>query len=267
MDGDTRVNLRTDQPHAARMYDYLLGGRDHYAADGAAVERALAAFPMLRTAAQENRAFLGRAVRYLVREAGIRQFIDLGSGMPTSQNVHQIAQGIEARARVVYVDNDPIVLAFGGAMLAQDERTAVVRCDIREPGRLLGDPTLRACLDLTQPIGVLAVGVLHFVEDRDDPAGIVRTFAEAAAPGSHVVLSHATADLAHDPALGVQAAYREQGVPLTLRDSERFGALFGGLDLVEPGVETVSEWRPTVPRNERPDPAHVSWYGGVGRVP
>ncbi|WP_268987331.1 SAM-dependent methyltransferase [Streptomyces radicis] len=257
---------RTDRPHAARMYDYLLGGRDHYAADGEAAEKALAIFPKLRTAAEENRAFLGRAVRYLVREAGIRQFIDLGSGMPTALNVHQIAQGIEPRSRVLYVDNDPIVLAFGGAMLAQDERTAVIRCDIRRPRDIIEHPRTAALLDLTRPIGVLAVAVLHFIDDEHDPEGVVRTFRDVAAPGSHVVLSHAASDLLPETARSLQAAYRAHGVPLTIRDRACFERFFEGLELVEPGIDMVSEWRPTAPADERPPREDVCWFGGVGRV-
>ncbi|MEV1008593.1 SAM-dependent methyltransferase [Streptomyces sp. NPDC049881] len=263
---DSPIDLRTDQPHSARMYDYLLGGKDHYSVDGEAAEKALGAFPMLRTAARENRKFLGRAVRHLVRETGIRQFLDLGSGLPTAENVHQVAQAVEPESRVVYVDNDPIVLVYGGAMLAMDERTAVIQGDIRDPHAILDNPVTTSLIDFSQPVAVLAVAVLHFVADEEDPAGIVRTLRETVVPGSHFILSHATADIAPEEAMGVQRSYRAQGVPLTLRTKERFTTFFDGLDIVEPGVQVVSDWRSTVPEAERPDPANVSWYGGIGRV-
>jgi SAM-dependent methyltransferase len=248
------------------MYDYLLGGKDHYPVDGEAAEKALTSFPMLRTAARENRAFLGRAVRYLAREAGVRQFLDLGSGLPTAENVHQVAQRVDPGARVVYVDNDPIVLVHGSALLAKDERTCVIQGDVRDPQAVLDHPQTRALIDFDQPVGVLAVAVLHFVGDEEDPDGIVRTLRDAVCPGSHLILSHATADLAPEAALGVQAAYRSQGVPLTLRDKARFTEFFDGMELVEPGVQVVSDWRSEVPEADRPSHADVSWYGGIARV-
>ncbi|WP_059013529.1 SAM-dependent methyltransferase [Streptomyces specialis] len=259
-------DLRTHQPHSARMYDYLLGGKDHYTVDSEAAEKALTAFPMLRTAARENRKFLGRAVRYLVREAGIRQFIDLGSGLPTAENVHQVAQSADPGAHVVYVDNDPIVLVHGSALLARDARTAVIQGDIRAPRAVLDHPQTRALIDFERPVGVLAVAVLHFVADEEDPEGIVRVLREAVPPGSHFILSHATADIAPEAAMGVQRAYRSQGVPLTLRGRERFTEFFAGLELVEPGVQVVCDWRATEPEHRRPDHADVSWYGGIGRL-
>nr|WP_277751065.1 SAM-dependent methyltransferase [Streptomyces hoynatensis] len=264
--GSSGIDLRTDQPHSARMYDYLLGGKDHYTVDGEAAEKALGSFPMLRIAARENRKFLGRAVRYLVEEIGIRQFLDLGSGLPTAENVHQVAQRSDPGARVVYVDNDPIVLVHGSALLATDERTAVVQGDIRDPGAVLAHPKTRELIDFSEPVGVLAVAVLHFVGDEEDPAGIVRTLREAVPAGSHFILSHATADIAPEAAMGVQRAYRSQGVPLTLRTRAQFSAFFAGLELVEPGVQVVSDWRATEPESERPSHADVSWYGGIGRL-
>ncbi|MFD5322229.1 SAM-dependent methyltransferase [Streptomyces sp. NPDC127098] len=260
------IDLRTDQPHSARMYDYLLGGKDHYEVDGEAAEKALSSFPMLRTAARENRKFLGRAVRHLVRQAGVRQFLDLGSGLPTAENVHQVAQAEDPDARVLYVDNDPIVLVHGSALLAKDARTAVIQGDIRDPRVILENEKTRALIDFDQPVGVLAVAVLHFVGDDEDPAGIVRTLREAVPAGSHFILSHATADIAPEAAMGVQHAYRAQGVPLTLRTRERFAEFFDGMELVDPGIQVVSDWRATVPEAERPSHADVSWYGGIGRL-
>jgi SAM-dependent methyltransferase len=265
--GVAAADLRTDQPHSARMYDYLLGGKDHYVVDAKAADQAIASFPMLRTAASENRKFLGRAVRYLVEETGIRQFLDLGSGLPTAENVHQVAQRADPGARVVYVDNDPIVLAHGSALLARDDRTAVIQGDIRDPRAVLDHPATRELIDFDQPAGVLAVAVLHFVGDDEDPEGVLRTLREAMPAGSHFILSHATADLAPDAAMGVQRAYRAQGVPLTLRSRELFAAFFEGLEVVPPGIEVVSDWRATEPAGARPAHADVSWYGGIGRLP
>lgn len=263
----TDVDLRTDKAHSARMYDYLLGGKDNYPADWEAAENAVAAFPTLRTAARENRGFLGRAVRYVVEETGIRQFLDIGSGLPTADNVHQVAQRHDPTARVVYVDNDPIVLAHGQALLAKNEHTTVVRTDIRDPRSIVEHPDTRALLDFDEPVAVLAVAILHFLSDEEDPASVLRELHRALAPGSVVVLSHATAEISPKTALGVQSAYRAQGVPLTLRDRAAFSELFAGFELVEPGVQVVSDWRSDVPEEDRPSHAEVSWYGGIGRLP
>ncbi|MGP4110539.1 SAM-dependent methyltransferase [Streptomyces sp. 4N509B] len=261
------VDLRTDRPHSARMYDYLLGGKDHYVVDAEAAEKALGAFPMLRVAARENRKFLGRAVRYLAQEAGIRQFLDLGSGLPTAENVHQVAQRVDPGARVVYVDNDPIVLVYGSALLGKNDQTVVIQGDMRDPEAILDHPRTRSLIDFDEPVALLAVAILHFVGDDEDPLGILRRLRQALPAGSHVILSHATADIAPEAAMGVQDAYRAQGVPLTLRGREEFTRFFEGTELVEPGVQVVSDWRSTVPVEARPDHADVSWYGGVGRIP
>ncbi|MFF8281278.1 SAM-dependent methyltransferase [Streptomyces albus] len=260
------TGLRTHEAHSARMYDYLLGGKDNYPADQKAAEAAMSAFPTLRTAARENRSFLGRAVRYVVEETGINQFLDIGSGLPTAHNVHQVAQQHDPEARVVYVDNDPIVLAHGRALLSTDARTTVIETDLREPRSIIDHPETKALIDFEQPVAVLAVAILHFISDEEDPAGLVAQLREALAPGSVLVLSHATAEISPETALGVQAAYRAQGVPLTLRDRAEFAKLFDGFELVEPGIQVVSDWRATVPESERPSHADVSWYGGIGRL-
>lgn len=260
------AGLRIHEAHSARMYDYLLGGKDNYAADREAAEAAVSAFPTLRTAARENRAFLGRAVRYVVEETGIRQFLDIGSGLPTADNVHQVAQRHARDARVVYVDNDPIVLAHGQALLSADTRTSVIEADVRDPRAIIEHPQTRALIDFSEPVAVLAVALLHFIPDEQDPCGLVAKLREVLAPGSVIVLSHATAEISPETALGVQAAYRAQGVPLTLRDRAAFAELFTGFELVEPGIQVVSDWRATVPESERPSHAEVSWYGGIGRL-
>lgn len=260
------TDLHTDQPHAARMYDYLLGGKDHFPADRAAAEGAVASFPTLRTAARENRRFIGRAVRYLVEEAGITQFLDIGSGLPTAENVHEVAQRHDPGAHVVYVDNDPIVLVHGRALLEEQGRTTVIQADARDPGAVLAHPGTRALIDFDRPVGLLVVALLHLIPDEDDPGGIVTALRDAVPPGSHIVLSHGTADISPETALGVQAAYRARGIPLTLRDRGVFEEFFTGLEMVEPGVQVVTDWRSEVPEDERPSHADVSWYGGIGRV-
>jgi hypothetical protein len=258
--------LRTDEAHSARMYDYLLDGKDNYPPDQEAAEAAMTAFPTLRIAARENRAFLGRAVRHVVEQTGIRQFLDIGSGLPTAQNVHQVAQRHDPESRVVYVDNDPIVLAHGHALLGADARTTVIKADIRDPRSIIENAETKTLIDFTEPVAVLAVAILHFISDEEEPGTIVARIREALVPGSVIILSHATAEISPETALGVQNAYRAQGVPLTLRDRSDFVELFEGFEIIEPGIQVVSDWRATVPEADRPSHAEVSWYGGVGRL-
>lgn len=259
------VDLKTDRPHSARMYDYLVGGKDHFPADRMAAEQALTSFPTLRTAALENRRFLGRAVRYLVQEEGIRQFLDIGSGLPTADNVHQVAQRYDPLSRVVYVDNDPIVLVHGRALLEENDRTTVVQSDLHTPQQIIDHPDTRQLIDFSQPLAILVVAIFHFVPDDAKVAEIMHTLVNAAPVGSFFVLSHATAEISPETALGVQEAYRDNEVPLTLRDRAEFQKFFTGLEMVEPGIQVVSDWRPDIPEKDRPSHAEVSWYGGVGK--
>ena len=186
--------IDTGKPHTARIYDYYLGGTDNFAADRRTAERAMQSWPAVRTAVRENRAFLGRAVRFLVAEAGIRQFLDIGTGLPSANNVHEVAQGLVPSCRVVYVDNDPIVLAHARALLTSspEGRTAYIQADLREPEKILNDPVTRQTLDFTQPIALMLVAVLHFVPDSDGPRRIVDTLLGALPPGSYLVASHVT---------------------------------------------------------------------------
>jgi S-adenosyl methyltransferase len=254
------------------MYDYLLGGKDHFEADRQAIAGLLKAVPSARTGARENRAFLGRAVRYLVAEAGIRQFLDIGSGLPTASNVHEVAQSVAPETRVVYVDNDPIVGAHGRALLTSGPqgRTTYIEADLRDPAAILRHPAVRATLDFGQPVALMLVAVLHFFPDAADPAGIVETLLGALPSGSYLVASQTTADF-NDPvqaADGVQAVQRA-GVPFQTRTAEEFARLgFCHLELVPPGVVVVSEWRPE-PAEEgpRPLPSEVAYYGAVGKKP
>ena len=259
--------IDTAKPHTARIYDYYLGGKDNFAADRRTAERALLFWPAVRAAVRENRAFLGRAVRFLVAEAGVRQFLDIGTGLPSANNVHEVAQGLVPSCRVVYVDNDPIVLAHARALLTSSPqgRTAYIDADLRRPAQILGDPETTATLDFTQPIALMLVAVLHFVPDGDDPRQIVDTLVDALPPGSYLTASHVTAE--HDPegVGGLERTYRAAGLPAQARTADEFADLaFRGLEVVDPGLVLVSEWRPDG-TGPRPLPAEVNWYGGVAR--
>lgn len=262
------VKIDQSKAHSARMYDYMLGGKDHYAIDRETAERAMQSWPAVRTAVRENRTFLARAVRYLVAEAGIRQFLDIGTGLPSGDNVHEVAQRLAPESHIVYVDNDPIVLAHARALLTSDPRgaTAYIQADLREPETILADPATREVLDFTKPIALNLVAILHFLVDEDGPAEIVRTLMDALPSGSYLVSSHVTPE--HDPegVHGLERTYRQGGVQAQVRNVADFERMaFPGLDLIDPGVVLVSEWRPD--REHRPGPAEVNWYGGVARKP
>ena len=261
--------IDVSRPHSARMYDYFLGGKDNFAIDRKTAEAALQSLPTLRTGVRENRMFLARAVRYLVAEAGIRQFLDIGTGLPSADNTHEVAQAIAPDTRIVYADNDPLVLAHARALLSSSPvgRTAYIEADLREPEKILADPAVRGTLDFSRPVALMLVAILHFIADEDDPAGIVAALLAALPPGSYLVASHISPD--HDPAGvgGAQRTYRASGVTAQPRSAEEFGRMcFGGLELVPPGVTLVSEWRPDE-SDLRPKPGEVNSYGAVGRKP
>jgi S-adenosyl methyltransferase len=259
----------TSRPHPARMYDYFLGGKNHFAVDRETAETVLAAAPTTRITARENRAFLGRAVRYLVAEAGIRQFLDIGSGLPTASNVHEVAQAVQPSARVLYADNDPLVLTQARALLtsAPAGRTAYIQADLRDPEAILSSPTVREVLDFGQPVALIIVAILHFIHDEFKPATAIATLLDALPPGSYLTASHVTGQHLPAEAAATTRTYRSSGVPLQVRDCDEFAALaFSGLELVPPGVVLVSEWRPES-SGPRPAPAEVNCYGGVARKP
>jgi hypothetical protein len=261
--------IDTSRPHPARMYDFFLGGKNHFAADRETAQTVLATAPTTLVTARENRAFLGRAVRYLVAEAGIRQFLDIGTGLPTTNNVHDVAQAIEPSARVVYADNDPLVLAHARALLTSSPagRTAYIQADLREPEAIVTSPAVRDVLDLSQPVALITVAVLHFVHDEFKPATVLATLLDALPSGSYLAASHVTGEHLPAEAAVTTRTYRSSGVPLQLRDSDEFARMaFAGLDLVPPGVVLVSEWRPDG-TGPRPAPAEVNCYGGVARKP
>ena len=259
--GPEPTDLRIDIPHPARIYDYWLGGKDNYPADRAAAESAIAAAADIPQAARENRAFLRRAVR-LCSEAGIRQFIDIGSGLPTRGNVHEIAQATDPGARVVYIDNDPIVLAHGRALLADNRSTTVLTGDLRDIEGILAGEALRGLIDPSEPVAVLMLAVLHFVSD-DAARSAVERVTEWAAPGSHLLLSHSTAEGNPKRAAEVVRTWDNTDSGIRIRGRAEVESFFTGWDLLEPGVTFVPLWRP-----ERPDQGSTRWmYAGVGRKP
>jgi SAM-dependent methyltransferase len=265
---DTGLGIDTSRAHTARVYDYLIGGKNNFAADREAAKNVVAANPATPIGMRQNRAFLGRTVGYLAAEARVRQFLDIGTGLPTTNNVHEAAQLVAPSSRVVYVDNDPLVLAHARALLtsAPEGRTAYIDADLREPEQILSDPVVHEVLDFSQPIALMLVAILHFILDEEHPAEIVATLVDALPPGSYVVASHFTTE--HTPAAVTGTrAYRSAGLPIQARDSDDFARLvFSGLDLVPPGVVLVSEWRPTG-TGPRPSPSEVACYGGVARKP
>jgi hypothetical protein len=261
------AEIDVSQPHTARMYDYYLGGKNHFAADRELAEKMLAVLPSARTAARQNRAFLGRAVQFLAEEAGVRQFLDIGTGLPTANSVHEVAQAAAPAARVVYVDNDPLVLAHARALLTSspEGRTAYIHADLRSPDAILADPVVRDVLDFSRPVALMLVAILHFIQDADNPAAIIATLLDALPSGSYLVASHVTHEHDRERFAAGQDTYKSSGVSARARDSGDFARLaFSGLELVPPGVVLVSEWRPQG-STPLPAPAEVGIYGGVAR--
>jgi hypothetical protein len=261
-------DLHTDRPHPARVYDYLLGGKDNFEADRTAAEAGIKANPNSRIPPRENRAFLRRAVRYLAAEAGIRQFLDIGTGIPTSPNVHQIAQEVAPEAHVVYVDNDPMVLAHARALLTSsaEGRTEYIAADLRDVDSIMSSPKLRAAIDLDRPVALLLIAIMHFVGDGDDPYGVAQRLLAALPSGSYLALSHLTGDF--DPVAWehVAAIYRRTGVTMRVRPKAEVERFFTGLELVDPGVDVITRWRPDS-SDVPPADGQVSVYGGVARKP
>jgi S-adenosyl methyltransferase len=259
----------TTVAHSARRYNYWLDGKDNFAADRESGDAIAAAFPSIRLSVRENRAFLKRTIGYLAREAGIRQFLDIGTGLPTADNTHEVAQAVASDARIVYVDNDPIVLTHARALLTSSPggATAYLDADIRDPDRILTDPDLHRTLDLSQPVGLVLLAILHFVDDAEDPHAIVARLVEAMPSGSYLVMSHATYD-PMPPAIVTQlkAAIARTGEKGGPRDRGQFARFFTGLELVEPGIVPIADWRPA-PGALPPPPAEVGVYGAVARIP
>jgi hypothetical protein len=256
--------LNVHVAHSARMYDYYLHGKDNFAADREAAEKVLANFPAMRTTAQENRAFLRRAVTYLAGEAGIRQFLDIGTGIPAADNTHQVAHRIAPDSRVVYVDNDPIVLTHARALLVGGS-TAYLDADLRDPDNILAQA--HALLDFGSPVALLLVSVLQFLTDDDQPYDVVTRLLSALPPGSHLVISHATADfLTAKTGPAGERIYATAGIPLQLRTHTEIARFFDGCDLIDPGLTPISQWRADAEPHPRPAPAEAALYGAVARV-
>ncbi|MFD5000014.1 SAM-dependent methyltransferase [Streptomyces buecherae] len=263
-----RFPLNTSTAHPARVYDYLLGGKTNYPADQDAARAMRSVWPSLPVSMWQNRDFMARSVAHLARERGIRQFLDIGTGIPTLPNLHEVAQGIAPESRVVYVDNDPIVLAHAQALLdsTPQGRTSFLQADLRDPESIIDSREVRDTLDLSQPTALSVIAVVHFLDDGDDPYGIVRRLMEPLPSGSFLALTTATADSAPDQMTGVAREYARRGMTLRLRSHERSRAFFAGLDLVEPGVVLVHHWHPG-PGQATVRDADVAMYGGVARKP
>lgn len=255
-------SVDVSQPSQARMYDYVLGGSHNFAADREAAEKVLRANPANRLGMFANRAFLRRAVRFLV-DSGIHQFLDIGSGIPTVGNVHEVAQKADPRCRTVYVDVDPVAVIHSRRMLENNDQATAIQADMRDPERILSDPDLLAVLDLDQPVALLMLCVLHFVTDEQDPAGLVGQYRDRLAAGSYLAVSHGTND--NDTGsrhTGAMKVYSQVVSQITLRPHARIAEMFDGFDLVEPGLVWVPRWRP----EEGKDASEMlHYYAGVGR--
>jgi SAM-dependent methyltransferase len=265
-------------PQSARIYDYWLGGKDNFAADREVAEALARQIPTIRVMVRSQRVFLARAVEYLVG-IGVRQFLDVGTGIPTANNVHEVAQAIAPESRVLYVDNDPVVLAHARALMTSTTQgaTAFIPADLREPDAIRGHPMLAQTLDLRRPVGLLLVGILHHLHDEDDPRGIITHLLDALVPGSHLVLTQPTADFDPQAMAGMAATAEGSGIPYVPRSRAETAAFFAGLDLVEPGLVPIPAWNPLgdrassaitqLPGTEGLDPYAVYGWAGVGRKP
>jgi hypothetical protein len=255
-------HIDLDRPNAARVYDYLLGGMANFANDREFAGRLTEIAPDAPTIARLNRAFLRRAVRYCL-DNGIRQFLDIGSGIPTVGNVHEIAHRIDPSARVVYVDIEPVAVAHTELMLADDDNTAVVQGDLLEPEKLLSSDAVRRLLNLDEPIATLIVAVLHFLDDDREPQAAVARYVDAMAPGSFLVLSHIAREDS-DEQSQARSLYQKDAVPILGRTPEQLAAFFTGLEIVDPGIVWTPQWHPENPDNVV-EPERSKGYAGVGR--
>jgi hypothetical protein len=264
------VVIDTSTPHPARRYNYWLGGKDHFAADRESGDQIARAFPTVVTAARANRAFLRRAVGYLA-EHGIRQFLDIGTGLPVPDNTHEVAQRVAPASRVLYVDNDPIVLTHARALLTGDPRgrTDYLQADLRDPRAILDSPQLQDTLNLGEPVGLLLVAVAHFIRDDDEALAVVRQLVEVLPSGSYLVGSHCTMDFATAAESAVyEQMYADGHTDARARPRSQFSRFFDGFEILEPGIVAVSDWHAEdLDDPDRPSPADVAIYGAVGRMP
>jgi O-methyltransferase involved in polyketide biosynthesis len=257
-----KVDVDTGVAHIARVYNFWLGGKDNFAADREAAELVISSYPTVLASVRAQREFLGRAVQYLVTEAGIRQFLDVGTGLPTASNTHEVAQLMAPDARVVYVDNDPIVLAHARALLASNPEgeTAYLDADLRDTDEVLA--VAANTLDFSKPVAVMLIGVLHCIPDSDDPAGLVKRLLDAVPPGSYLVIAHPASDI-HAAQVGTAANRLNQVMadPVTMRTHAEVARFFDGLDLIDPGLVQLHRWRadPADPDTE------LANYGAIAR--
>ncbi|MFE7742640.1 SAM-dependent methyltransferase [Nocardia sp. NPDC057455] len=262
----TKLDIRL--AHEARVYDYWLGGKDNYPADRALGDTIAMHIPTIRAMARANRAFLGRAVRYLAGEAGIDQFLDIGTGLPGAGNTHEVAQRIDPAARVVYVDNDPLVLAHARALMASTPQGRIdfLDADLRDPRAVLDAPVLADTFDPDRPIAILLVAIMMFFRDSDDPHGVVRRLLEAAPSGSYLVLTHSTGDFDQRAMARAAAAAEQAGIAFRPRSREEVESFFAGTEPVEPGVVPIAAWRPETEALAA-EPRSAWYWSGVGRKP
>jgi len=260
---DATMSIDTSVAHVARVYDYWLGGKDNFAADRRAGEQAIQAYPDIVYSVRANRAFLARTVRYLAAEAGIRQFLDIGTGIPTANNTHEVAQSVAPGSNVVYVDNDPVVLTHARALLVSGEqgRTNYIDADLRDTGRILAEAALT--LDFSQPVAIMLMAILQHIDEAEDPNAIVSSLLAAVPPGSYLTISHPAADLAaQQMAQMAERLNKLMAEKVTFRTRAQVAPFFEGLAMVEPGLVRVQEWRPDT-EMEAKSPAAL--WGGMGR--
>jgi S-adenosyl methyltransferase len=263
------LRLRTDVAHGARIYDYILGGKDNFAVDREAAENSLQIWPALTAHMHANRSFMHRVGRFLAAECGIRQFLDIGTGLPTTPNLHEVVQAVDPAARVVYTDNDPLVLAHARALMlgTKEGRTAYVEADMRDPRTIISAPEFRATLDLNQPVGLLLIAIVHFIEDDAEALRVVRQVLDVLPAGSYLAMSIATDEFDPIPLAQVQREYNRLGETLVFRDRDRATAFFDGLELVEPGLVQVHKWRPDGSEPSGIEDKDIAMYGAVARKP
>ncbi|MEU4245568.1 SAM-dependent methyltransferase [Actinoplanes sp. NPDC026619] len=265
----TRPAIDSSVAHPARRYNYWLGGKDHFAADRASGDEIEKKFPGMRTGVRANRDVLGRMVSFLAGEAGVRQFLDVGTGLPTAGNTHEVAQRIAPDSKVVYVDNDPMVMTHAQALLNSTPagRTTYLEADLREPSKILGDPALRDTISLDEPIALMLVAILHFIPGRRAAQPLVEELLEALPSGSYLAVTHMTTDfMTAEERTRYEVMLKSGRSDVWPRDHTEFGALFGGLELVDPGIALATEWRPA-PGVQKPDPRLVGILAAVGRKP
>ncbi|MEV4708340.1 SAM-dependent methyltransferase [Actinoplanes sp. NPDC049316] len=269
--GTPQTAIDTSRPHPARRYDYWLGGKDNFAADRESADRIAKAFPQIRTAAQENRRFLRRAVAFLSAEAGVKQFLDIGAGLPVSPNVHEVTQRIIPASRVVYVDNEPMVVSHARGLMTSSPQgtTTCIQADLRTPDAILADPAVRATIDLTKPVGLLLFAVLHFLDDNENPYDLVARLVDALPSGSYIALSHATLDpLPEDVIKQLTAFIGAGGDQGTFRPRKRVDVarFVDGLDLIDPGVVPIVRWRPDRSPQAVASVVDTAMYGAIARI-